>query len=57
MKPRRIGCAGYLPPMRLIRNAHKISVPKTERKREIRKHRRRWEDNVIMDLRGTEEPG
>jgi hypothetical protein len=34
------------------RNAYRIFVGKPERKRQIVKHRRKWEDNIKMDLRG-----
>jgi hypothetical protein len=33
------------------RNAYKILVGKAEGKRPLRKPRRRWEDNIKMDLR------
>jgi hypothetical protein len=32
------------------RNIHKILVGKPEAKRSRRRHRRRWEDNIKMDL-------
>jgi hypothetical protein len=34
-----------------MRNAYKILVGKSERKRIHRVSRRRWEDNIKMDLR------
>jgi hypothetical protein len=34
-----------------MRNAYKIVVGKPERKRSLGKPRRRWEDNIRMDLR------
>jgi hypothetical protein len=34
-----------------IRNAYKILVGKPERKRPLGRPRRRWEDNIRMDLR------
>jgi hypothetical protein len=34
-----------------MRNAHKILVGKPERKRPFGRPRRRWEDNIRMDLR------
>jgi hypothetical protein len=36
------------------RNAHKILFRKPERKRSLGRFRRRWEDNIRMDLRETE---
>jgi hypothetical protein len=33
------------------KNAHKILVGKTKEKRPIGMHKRRWEDNIRMDLR------
>jgi hypothetical protein len=33
------------------RNAYKISVGKPEGKRPLGRHRRRWENNIRMDLR------
>jgi hypothetical protein len=37
--------------MREMRNAYKILVGKPEGKRPRGRPRRRWEDNIIMDLR------
>jgi hypothetical protein len=37
--------------MREIRNAYNILVSKTERKRTLGRHRRRWENNIRTDLR------
>jgi hypothetical protein len=34
-----------------IRNANEILFRKPEGKRPLRRHRRRWEDNIKMDLR------
>jgi hypothetical protein len=34
-----------------MRNAYKILVGKPEGKRPLGRHRRRWEDNIRMDLR------
>jgi K+-sensing histidine kinase KdpD len=34
-----------------MRNAYKILVGKSERKRQLERSRRRWEDNIKMDLR------
>jgi hypothetical protein len=37
--------------MREMRNEHNILVGKTAGKRQLRKSRRRWEDNIRVDLR------
>jgi hypothetical protein len=34
-----------------VRNAYRIIVGNPEEKRQIRRQRLRWEDNIIMDLR------
>jgi hypothetical protein len=34
-----------------IRNAYKIFMGKSEGKRPLRRYKRRWEDNIRMDLR------
>jgi hypothetical protein len=34
-----------------LRNAYKILVGKSERKTPLERPTRRWEDNIIMDLR------
>jgi hypothetical protein len=39
------------------RNAYRILVGKPERKRPLRKPRRRWVNNIIMDLREIEWDG
>jgi hypothetical protein len=36
------------------RNAHRILVGKSEKKRPLRRRRRRWEDNLRVDLREIE---
>jgi hypothetical protein len=51
IKPRRIRWAGYVARMGETRNAHRILVEKTERKRPLGRPRRRWVDNIKMDLR------
>jgi hypothetical protein len=33
------------------RTAYRVLVDKTERKRPLQRHRRRWEDNIRMDLK------
>jgi hypothetical protein len=42
--------AGHVARMGEKRNAHKLLVRKPERKRPLRRPRRRWVDNVRMDL-------
>jgi hypothetical protein len=42
--------AGHIERMRKMANAYKVSVGKAERKRILRRPRRRWEDNIKMDL-------
>ena len=37
--------------MKKFRNAYRILVGKPEGKRSLRRPRRRWEDNIRMDLR------
>jgi len=39
--------------MKEKRNAHKFFIGELEGKRPVRRHRRRWEDNIIMDLGET----
>jgi hypothetical protein len=42
---RHIACMGEK------RNAHRVLVGKPERKRPLGRPRRRWEDNIKMDLK------
>jgi hypothetical protein len=37
--------------MGVKRNAYRVLVRKPEGKRPLGRHRRRWEDNIKMDLR------
>jgi hypothetical protein len=37
--------------MGYMRNAYKIVVGKSERKRPLGRHRRRWEDNIRTNLK------
>jgi hypothetical protein len=39
------------------RSAHRVSVGKPEGKRRLGKRRRRWEDNIKMDLKGMGQEG
>jgi hypothetical protein len=43
--------AGHVAFMGRMRNAYKIVVRKPEGKRQLRRPRLRWEDNIKMDLR------
>jgi hypothetical protein len=53
IKSRRMRCAGHVACMGEKRNAHKILVEKPEGKRLLGRPRRRWLDNIKMDLRQT----
>jgi hypothetical protein len=44
---------GHVACMGVMRNAHKILVGKPEVKRPLRIPRRRWKDNIKIDLRET----
>jgi hypothetical protein len=50
-KLRSMSWAGYVARMRQLRSAYKILVGKSEEKRPVGTPRRRWEDNIRMDLR------
>jgi hypothetical protein len=52
IKSRRMRWAGHVARMGELRNAHNI-LGKPEGKRTLRRTRRRWEDNIKMDLRET----
>jgi hypothetical protein len=54
IKSRRMRWAGHLSRIGEKTNACKILVAKQERKRSLRRPRRRWVDNIKMDLRETE---
>jgi hypothetical protein len=51
IKSRRILWAGHVEQMRDKKNVYRILVGKLEGKRPLGRPRRRWEDNVKMDLR------
>jgi hypothetical protein len=51
IKSRRMRLAGHVARMGEKRNAYRILVGTPERKRPIGRPRRRWEDNIRMDLR------
>jgi hypothetical protein len=46
-----MGCAGHAAPIGEKRNAYRILVDEPEGKRPLRIPRRRWVDNIKMDLR------
>jgi hypothetical protein len=50
IKSRRMGWAGHLARMEAKRNAYGILVGKPDGKRSFGKPRRRWMDNIKMDL-------
>jgi hypothetical protein len=43
--------AGHVARIGEKRNAYKILVGKPEGKKPLERHRRRWDDNIKMDLR------
>jgi hypothetical protein len=51
IKSRRWIWAGYVARLRKTRNVYKNFTGKTARNRPLRRHRRRWEDNVRLDIR------
>jgi hypothetical protein len=51
IKSRRMRWAGHVARMREKRNAYRILVRKPEDKRPLGRPRRRWVDNIKMDLR------
>ena len=50
IKSRRMRWAGYVVRMEEGRDVHKVLVGKPEGKRPLGRRRRRWEDNIKMDL-------
>ena len=50
IKSRRMRWAGYVARMKDRRSVHKVLVGKPEGKRPLGRPRRRWEDNITMDL-------
>ena len=50
IKSRRLRWAGHVARMEEGRSAFKILTGKPTRKRPLRRPRRRWEDNIRMDL-------
>jgi hypothetical protein len=51
IKPRRMRWAGHVTRMGEKRNAYRILLGKPEGKRPLGRPRRRWVDNIKMDLR------
>jgi len=51
IKSRRVIWAVHAARLGELRNVHKISIRKPEGKRSLGRTRRRWEDNIRMDLR------
>ena len=50
IKPRRMRWAEHVERMEEGRGVHKVLVRKPEGKRQLGRPRRRWEDNIKMDL-------
>ena len=50
VKSRRMRWAGHVARMGNVRVVHRVLVGKPERKRPLGRPRRRWEDNIKMDL-------
>ena len=51
LKSRRLGWAWHVARMEQSRNAYRVLLGKPERKRSLGRPRRRWEDNIKIDLR------
>ena len=51
LNSRRLRWAEYVARMKSSRNAYRVLVGKPEGKRSLGRPRRRWEDNIKMDLR------
>jgi hypothetical protein len=51
IKSRRMRCAGHVARMREGKNIYSVLVGRPKGKRPLGKPRRRWEDNIKMDLR------
>jgi hypothetical protein len=51
IKLRRMRWAGHVAPMREMRIAYTVLIGYPEGKRPSKRRRRRWEDNIKMDLR------
>jgi hypothetical protein len=53
IKSRRMRWVGHVARMREGRGDHRAFIGKPEGKRSLRRHRRKWEDNIKMDLKET----
>jgi hypothetical protein len=53
IKSRRMRWAGHAARMREVRGIYRVLVGRTEGKRPPGRPRRRWEDNIKLDLRET----
>ena len=51
LKSKRLRWAGYVARMEKFRNAYRVLVGKPESKKPLGRPKRRWEDNIKMDLR------
>ena len=51
LKLRRLRWAGHVARMEQFRNAYRVLVGKPKGKRPFGRQRRRWEDNIKMNLR------
>ena len=51
LQSRRLRWAGHVARMEQPRNAYRVLVGKSEEKRPLGRPRRRWENNIKMDLR------
>ena len=51
LKSRRLRWAGHVARIEQSRNTYRVLVGKPESKRPLGRPRRRWEDNIKMDLR------
>ena len=54
VKSRRMRWAGHVARMGVGRGVHRVLVGKPERKRPLGRPRRRWKDNIKMDLQEME---
>jgi hypothetical protein len=57
IKSRRMRLAGHVGRMEAMRNSYKILVGKCEGKRLLGRPRRRWEDDIRMNLRELDREG
>jgi hypothetical protein len=57
IKSRRMGWTGHVARMWDRRGKYRVLMGRPERNRPLVKHRRRWEDNIKMDLQEVEWEG